>query len=435
MSLNLNSKLKPDSAFGGIYAGKRVLVTGHTGFKGSWLCEWLLSLGADVTGFALPPATQPSLFDQLGLASRLRHVVGDVRDLSAVRRVLEETKPDFVFHLAAQPLVRLSYDQPVETYATNIMGTVNILEALRLYQAELKSQVEVESKGTNPGSELKSATSSCGRVIAAVMITTDKCYENKEWVHSYREEDPMGGYDPYSSSKGAAELVIAAYRRSYFTPPADHPPLNDSTPQVRVASARAGNVLGGGDWAMDRIVPDAIRALQRGRPIPVRNKVATRPWQHVLEPLSGYLLLASELAKTVQVSNSGSSPANAGDLNGELERLKALRGAFNFGPALTSNRTVVDLVQEILKHWPGRWEDKSDPKGVHEAQLLNLATDKAYHFLGWRPSWNFEQTLEKTVTWYRQVEAHPASVDTVTLQHIADYQKAARELGLPWAAS
>ena len=447
MSLNLNSKLKPDSAFGGIYRGKRVLVTGHTGFKGGWLAEWLLGLGAEVTGFALPPATQPSLFDQLGLASRLRHVVGDVRDLSAVRRVLEETKPDFVFHLAAQPLVRLSYDQPVETYATNIMGTVNVLEALRLYQAELKSQVEVESKGTNPdsGLKLKPATSSCGRVIAAVMITTDKCYENKEWVHSYREEDPMGGYDPYSSSKGAAELVIAAYRRSYFSSSSSAGSSSGVLPVVRVASARAGNVLGGGDWAMDRIVPDAIRALQSGQPIPVRNKVATRPWQHVLEPLSGYMHLASELAKTVQVASSSSSVgaaktvqvsssslANAGNLNGELERLKALCGAFNFGPALTSNRTVVDLVQEILKHRPGRWEDKSDPKAVHEAKLLNLATDKAYHFLGWRPAWNFEQTLEKTITWYCQVEAHPASVDTVTLQHIADYQKAARELGLPW---
>ncbi|MCX6952807.1 MAG: CDP-glucose 4,6-dehydratase, partial [Verrucomicrobia bacterium] len=246
-------------AFSDNYRGKRVLVTGHTGFKGSWLCEWLLALGADVTGFALDPNTTPALFNQLVLANRLKDVRGDVRDLAAVGAVVQRTQPDFIFHLAAQPLVRLSYDQPVETYATNVMGTVHVLEAAR----QLKSRCTV------------------------VAITTDKCYENREWVHSYREEDPMGGYDPYSSSKGAAELVVAAYRRSYFSSPGS---------LVRLASARAGNVIGGGDWALDRIVPDCIRALQDGRAIPVRNRVATRPWQHVLEPLSGYLWLGAKLA-------------------------------------------------------------------------------------------------------------------------------------------
>ncbi len=301
--------------FGNIYGGKRVLLTGHTGFKGAWLAEWLLALGAEVTGFALLPPTEPALFDQLGLSARLRHVVGDVRDLAAVRRVVEETKPDFVFHLAAQPLVRLSYDQPVETYATNVMGTVNVLEAVRL----------------------------AARPCTVVAVTTDKCYENKEWVHSYREEDPMGGHDPYSSSKGAAELVIAAYRRSFFCTQSSAP--SAQLPPIRLASVRAGNVIGGGDWALDRIVPDCIRSLQRGEPVPVRNKIATRPWQHVLEPLSGYLWLGACLANP-PLSAFGSQPSAPSS---------QLASAFNFGPALSSNRTVAELVQEVIKQWPGRW--------------------------------------------------------------------------------
>lgn len=403
------------NAFAGIYAGKRVLVTGHTGFKGAWMCEWLLALGANVTGFALAPATNPALFDQLGLATRLRHVLGDVRDLGAVRRVVEEAKPDFVFHLAAQPLVRLSYEQPVETYATNVMGTVNVLEAVRL----------------------------AGRPCAVVAVTTDKCYENKEWVHSYREEDPMGGYDPYSSSKGAAELVIAAYRRSYFTPSTVQP-INPSThqpPPIRLASVRAGNVIGGGDWALDRIVPDCIRALQRGEAIPVRNKIATRPWQHVLEPLSGYLWLGACLAGVP--CGPGSAGANVEKLKGaEITPVQpfnpssvhpALCGPFNFGPALSSNRTVAELVQEILKHWPGRWEDKSDPSAVHEAKLLNLATDRAHHFLGWAPAWSFADTIAQTVVWYRSAASQPAEIHTLTTTQIQAYTAAAQEKRGAWA--
>ena len=416
--MNLNSKLELQNAFGGTYAGKRVLVTGHTGFKGSWLCEWLLSLGAEVTGFALPPATPPSLFAQLGLAARIKHIEGDIRDPEAIRRVVNACSPEFVFHLAAQPLVRLSYEQPLETYGVNVMGTAHVLDAVRL----------------------------AGRPCTIVAVTTDKCYENKEWVHSYREEDPMGGYDPYSSSKGAAELVIAAYRRSYFSSSSSVSSassgsacgaagLNSSLelvpPAVRLASVRAGNVIGGGDWALDRIVPDCIRALKRGETIPVRNKVATRPWQHVLEPLSGYLLLGSELSKTVQVTSS--SLANTGNLNGELERLKVLCGAFNFGPALSSNRTVADLVQEILKHWPGKWEDKSDPKAVHEATLLNLATDKAHHFLGWAPAWSFSETIHQTASWYKQANDPAANVHTLTTKQIAAYTEAARAAGVAWA--
>ena len=379
-STNTQQSAGSQTAFADTYHGKRVLLTGHTGFKGSWLAEWLVGLGAEVTGFALPPITEPSLFNELGLATRLNHIEGDVRDLALVRAAVATAKPDFVFHLAAQPLVRLSYDQPVETYATNVMGTVNVLEAVRL----------------------------AGLPCVVVAITTDKCYDNKEWVHSYREEDPMGGYDPYSSSKGAAELVIASYRRSYFSAP-DSP--------VKLASARAGNVIGGGDWALDRIVPDCIRALSRGETIPVRNKIATRPWQHVLEPLSGYLWLGACLA------NPQLSPFSS-----------QLSGAFNFGPALTSNRTVAELVQEILKHWPGKWEDKSDPKAVHEAKLLNLATDKAHHFLGWKPAWNFEQTLDHTAAWYRQIHRDSASALPLTVRHIADYTASAKSQAIVWAS-
>jgi CDP-glucose 4,6-dehydratase len=373
------------TTFTGAYAGKRVLVTGHTGFKGAWLCEWLLSLGAEVSGLALPPPTQqPSLFAQLGLATRLRHIVGDIRDLSIVRQTVDEVRPDFIFHLAAQPLVRLSYEQPIETFGTNVMGTVHVLESVRLAR----------------------------RPCTVVAITTDKCYENKEWVHSYREEDPMGGHDPYSSSKGAAELVIGAYRRSYFS-------ATDSP--VRLASARAGNVIGGGDWALDRIVPDCIRALQRNEAIPVRNKVATRPWQHVLEPLSGYLWLGAAL--------SGKMPTAF------HFPVATYASSFNFGPASTSNRTVAELVQEILKHWPGRWEDRSDPHAVHEAKLLNLATDKAFHLLQWQPVWPFEATIEQTVSWYRKVSASPADALALTRQQIADYTAAGAALGLAWAGT
>lgn len=364
--------------FHNTYQGKRVLVTGHTGFKGAWLCEWLLALGADVTGFALPPSTTPALFDQLGLAGRMGHTLGDVRDLAAVQRVVQEVRPELVFHLAAQALVRRSYEEPVETYAINVMGTVNVLEAVRL--------------------------SRCA--CAVVVVTTDKCYENKEWMHSYREEDPMGGYDPYSSSKGAAELVVAAYRRSYFS-------AVDSC--VRLASARAGNVVGGGDWALDRIVPDCIRALQRAEVIPVRNKVATRPWQHVLEPLSGYLWLGACL------SNSQLSPFNS-----------QLTSAFNFGPALASNRTVAELVQEILEHWPGRWEDRSDPQAVHEAKLLNLATDKAHHLLHWQPTWDFAMAIAQTANWYRAISTQSTTAREITQHQIAAYIDSSRRQGVNW---
>lgn len=361
-------------------------------------------MGAKVTGFALPPMTEPALFDQLGLAGRCDHRIGDIRDRSLVRRVIHEVRPDLIFHLAAQPLVRLSYAQPLETYETNVMGTAHVLDALR------------------------DADWPC----AAVMITTDKVYENKEWLHAYRESDPLGGYDPYSSSKACAELVIQSYRNSFFNPAkiANHltphispltshaSPLTSaaspltphasrltshvSPPLVAVASARAGNVIGGGDWAQDRIVPDCMRALAKGDVIAVRNPHATRPWQHVLEPLSGYLLLGMKLhgALTSHISHLTS---NASRLTPHTSHLTSYASAFNFGPSLTSNRTVGELVDEILKCWPGRWEDRSDHKAPHEAGMLNLAADKAFHLLQWEGRWAFEQTIGMTALWYKTV--------------------------------
>ena len=248
--------------FGGAFRGKNVWLSGHTGFKGAWLAHWLLGLGAKVHGFALPPATEPALFDQLGLVNQMEHQLADIRDSGAVAASIAAVQPDFVFHLAAQAILRTSYEIPIETYATNVMGTIHVLEALRALK----------------------------KPCAAVLVTTDKCYENREWVYGYREDDPLGGYDPYSSSKAAAEIAISAWRRSFF---GEHP--------VRVASGRAGNVIGGGDWAKDRIVPDCIRHLQRNESIPVRNPRATRPWQHVLEPLSGYLWLAARVAQSLQI--------------------------------------------------------------------------------------------------------------------------------------
>lgn len=378
-------------AFHGTYRGKRVLVTGHTGFKGSWLTRWLLDLGAIVAGYARDPLPHETLFDAIGLGPLLEQDVrGDLADLNALSALIADFQPEFVFHLAAQPLVRLSYDIPVETFATNVIGTVNVLEALRQYTARASSPK-----------------------VVAVMITTDKCYENREWLSSYREDDAMGGYDPYSASKGCAELVISAYRRSFF-----ETLLTTSTePQVRLASARAGNVIGGGDWAVDRIVPDCFRAIQAGASIPVRNKIATRPWQHVLEPLSGYLWLGAILDDPSRLRFPDSKP---------------FRSGFNFGPNLTSNRTVAQLVEELLKHAGGKWEDCSDPNAPHEASKLNLAIDKAFHLLSWQPVWDFETTIVQTAGWYVR-EGAGETAAALCDEHIADYCADAKSKGLPWA--
>ncbi len=384
--------------FAEAFRNKTVWLSGHTGFKGAWLAQWLLELGADVHGFALEPATRPALFNQLGLAGQLHHRIADVRDPAAVRKSIAKVQPDFVFHLAAQPLVRLSYEQPVETYQTNVLGTIHVLEALRNLQ----------------------------KPCAAVLITTDKCYENREWLHSYREEDPLGGHDPYSSSKAAAEIAISAWRRSFFK---KHP--------VKIASARAGNVIGGGDWAKDRIVPDCIRALQKKRPIAVRHPNATRPWQHVLEPLSGYLWLAARLRmenrgrRTEDGGQRDSRPSSV--ISHQSSVISPLASAFNFGPAHEANRTVGELVAEVLKHWPGRWENKSDPRAVHEAGLLQLSTDKAHALLDWSPVWPFPAAVERTVAWYRETAADPRSARARAGRQIEQYQADASRAGLLWA--
>ena len=333
------------------WSGRRVLLTGHTGFKGSWLLLWLRSLGAQVWTFALEPEFSPNLFHDLANEilpdDGFRHQIGDLTDLDALKALVLQAQPEVVFHLAAQPLVRRSYEDPLLTWSTNVMGSLHLLEALKPLQ----------------------------HFCSVVMVTTDKVYENREWPYGYREPDRLGGYDPYSASKAGTEIAIASWRSS-FCGAASH-----QTPYLRVATARAGNVIGGGDWATDRIVPDAMRCLGLGEAIPVRNPNATRPWQHVLEPLCGYLQLAEAL--TIQ----SSPPCEA----------------FNFGPSLDSNRSVRQLVTSILEHWPGEWLDQSDPSAPHEANLLHLQIDKARHLLGWKPCWDYSVTLARTVGWYRAV--------------------------------
>ena len=330
------------------WAGRRVLLTGHTGFKGSWLALWLSELGANLCGVALEPSTSPALFDQLSLTKKLvNHRLFNIVNYSRLASLIADFQPQIVFHLAAQPLVRRSYQDPLGTWATNVQGSLNLLEALK----PLKQSCSV------------------------VMVTTDKVYANQEWDYGYREEDRLGGHDPYSASKAAAELAIASWRSSFCGK------ASYQTPHLSIATARAGNVIGGGDWAEDRIVPDAMRSLSSGQPIPVRRPEATRPWQHVLEPLGGYLLLAEKLTT---YGNTYSS-------------------SFNFGPMLEANRSVCELVESALSFWPGSWQDCSDSSAPHEAGRLHLQIDKAYHQLGWRPRWNFDSTVKRTVSWYRAV--------------------------------
>jgi CDP-glucose 4,6-dehydratase len=361
--------------FAGAYAGRRVFVTGHTGFKGSWLVAWLLRLGADVTGYALDPPTTPSLFEELGLAGRIRHIVADVRDLDALRASMVDARPDVVFHLAAQPLVRFGYAEPVATFATNIMGTVNVLEAVR----------------------------ACAGVRAVVNVTSDKCYENHETVRPYAETDPMGGFDPYSSSKGCSELVTAAYRRSFFAAP----------DAAVIASARAGNVIGGGDWAADRIVPDCVRALTAGQPVLVRNPEAVRPWQHVLEPLSGYLWLAARM----------------------LAKGRAFEGGWNFGPDPSDVVPVSRVADAIVTGWgSGSWlVPESAVPQPHEAGLLLLDISKARTGLGWRPVWDTGRALATTAAWYSARHADVADVPALVEADIESYSAEAQAAGTAWA--
>lgn len=346
--------------------GKRVFLTGHTGFKGSWLSLWLGQLGAKVCGYALAPPTEPNLFTVADVERGLEHRLGDIRDLAAMKEAVSAFAPDVVIHMAAQPIVRTSYLEPVETYATNVMGTVHLLEAVRC----------------TPG------------VRATVIVTSDKCYENRETIWPYRETDAMGGYDPYSSSKGCAELVTAAYARSFFTRDGEH---------GSVASVRAGNVIGGGDWAKDRLITDLMRGLMSETPIVIRNPNAVRPWQHVLEPLSGYLTVAERLF------------ANG---SGYYE-------AWNFGPDVEDRQTVEAVARKVCEHWgcPGALKIEGRTDAPHEAGLLVLDSTKARVGMGWRPRWSFGEGLARTVDWYRAY-SRGADMRAFTLEQIEAFESA-----------
>jgi CDP-glucose 4,6-dehydratase len=345
------------------WRGKRVFLTGHTGFKGSWLSLWLQSMGAQLQGLALDPPTTPNLFTEARVGAGMASTIGDIRDLATVQQAMAAFQPDIVLHMAAQPLVRLSYVEPVETYATNVMGTVHVLEAARR----------------------------AGSVRVIVNVTTDKCYENKEWFWGYREDEPMGGYDPYSNSKGCSELVTSAYRRSFF-----------QKEGIALASGRAGNVIGGGDWAADRLVPDILRAFERQQPVVIRNPHSTRPWQHVLEPLSGYLTLAEQL----------------------WEHGQAYAEGWNFGPTDDDARPVQWIVERLVQAWGegARWQlDGADHP--HEAGYLKLDISKAKHRLGWRPSWHLDTALDKIVQWHQAWLAQQ-DVQALCLAQIQQYTAA-----------
>jgi len=363
--------------FGDVYRGRRVLVTGHTGFKGSWLTAWLLKLGAEVVGISKDVPTKPAMFDEIGLAQRIKHYTADVRDLSAVREIIAGEQPDFLFHLAAQAIVSASYDDPVETITTNALGTMNILEALRHHPK------------------------SC----VAVMITSDKCYSNVEWVWGYRETDALGGKDVYSGSKGAAELVIKSYTHSFFQ--------NES--KVRIAVGRAGNVIGGGDWARDRIVADCIRAWSDGRKVDIRNPRATRPWQHVLEPLSGYLLLGKALAENL-------------NLHGE---------AFNFGPRAEQNRTVVEVLADLGCRWgfakPEDAYQAATDAPFPEAGLLKLNCDKALSHLKWEANLEYAETIDMVADWYIAYYRKREEMFHLTMNQIAAFERIGADRRRAWS--
>ncbi len=363
--------------FGGFYQGKQVLVTGHTGFKGGWLSLWLKGLGARVHGLSLPPPTNPNLHEVIKKNAFESETECDIRNLKPLAAAIKKVAPEMIFHLAAQPIVRRSYVDPLETFETNATGTANLLEAVR--HAKLPCPV--------------------------IVITSDKCYENREWEFAYRENDPLGGHDVYSMSKAATELVAQSWNKSFFTPNRELGP---------VVTARAGNVIGGGDYAADRIVPDCIRALTEKKPILVRNPKAIRPWQHVLECLSGYLWLGARLSK-----------------EGKTSRLCS---PFNFGPEPSARQPVKRLVEEILATWPGEWVDGSDPKSLHEATLLSLSIEKAGALLGWYPAWDFKEAIQKTVEWYyaRHVSKKKDMLK-LSEEQIGEYVRAAKGKRLSWA--
>ena len=363
--------------FKNVYKGKKVLVTGHTGFKGTWLTMWLLKMGAHVTGFSDCIPTQPSIFEETALAGKITHHIGDIRDLNEVKQVVENTQPDFIFHLAAQPIVSISYSEPIDTITTNVVGTANVLEALRIL---------------NPD-------------CVVVMITSDKCYENVEWVWGYKETDHLGGRDIYSGSKGAAEVIIHSYYYSFF---------RGTDCKVKLATGRAGNVIGGGDWAKDRIVVDCMRNWSEGRAVEIRSPAATRPWQHVLEPLSGYLTLGAALYENPELSGE----------------------SFNFGPRSEQNRTVLELLSDLSKHWD--FEQAEQAYNVtgnipfHEAGLLKLNCDKALFHLRWEANLQYVDCVRLVSDWYYKYYKHSADMYELTIAQIAEYEEQAIARSLVW---
>jgi CDP-glucose 4,6-dehydratase len=363
--------------FGDIYRNKKVLVTGNTGFKGSWLCTWLISLGADVYGISNDIPTNPSMFVEMKLAEKMKHFFADIRDLKSINEIIYEVEPHFIFHLAAQPIVSLSYTTPIDTISTNVMGTANLLEVLRNYS----------------------------KPCTAIIITSDKCYDNVEWIYGYKETDALGGKDIYSGIKGAAELIFKSYKNSFF---------NKESINVKIASARAGNVIGGGDWALDRIIPDCMRSWSKGEVVEIRSPRATRPWQHVLEPLSGYLQLGERLY-------------NDSSLNGE---------SFNFGPKSEYSHTVKEILENMSVRW--HFETSKDAYQVtgdikfHEAGLLKLNCDKALFHFQWKPTLNYQTLIEFTSDWYYEYYKNNGNMFDFTQSQILCFEKLAANQEISW---
>jgi CDP-glucose 4,6-dehydratase len=363
-----------DTVFNSVYKDKKVLVTGHTGFKGSWLTTWLIDLGAEIIGFSLEPPTHPNLFEVMGLGDKIVHVEGDVREKDYLLEIFNKYNPEFIFHMAAQPLVRFSYNEPKLTYETNIMGTVNVLEAVRLTKS----------------------------IKVCAVITSDKCYENKEHDIGYRETDPMGGFDPYSSSKGCAELVVSAYLKSFFSSGDDH---------AIISSVRAGNVIGGGDWGEDRLIPDCIKALSQNQDILIRSPQAVRPWQFVLEPLSGYLWLGALM----------------------YSKGKEFSGPWNFGSDDNMPLTVEEVVRKTIELWgEGNYKVQRDTR-YHETKQLMLDITKAKFYLKWEPVYKIDKALEKTLDWYKKYYKGKNDIYSYTLHQIRNYVMDAKKLGMQWS--
>jgi CDP-glucose 4,6-dehydratase len=359
--------------FNSFYSNKKVLVTGHTGFKGSWLAIWLNELGANVTGYSLPPNTNPNHFEAASLKNILKNYFGDVRNFEEFEKVIKTEKPEIIFHLAAQPIVGISYKEPKLTYETNVIGLVNLLEIVR--KVDFVKEV--------------------------IIITTDKCYENKEWERGYKEEDRLGGRDPYSSSKACAELVASAYRSSFF-----------KDDNVKIATTRAGNVIGGGDWSEQRIIPDCVKALSQKLPVKLRHPNSIRPWQHVLESLSGYLLLGSVINTKAEFAD-----------------------AWNFGPGSQKSYTVKELVKAFVKYWGAGDESviEAEDNSFHESNILKLDCSKAKKLLNWESVWDFEKTAEETGSWYKSFYKDKTDIYKLSVSQIKNYISSARKINLPWS--